>query len=563
MNRKRIFGAGRSAAHGRPGRHWSLCLICLLLALPWMGGPARASWNTEYQFGAELPAPPNDPLLYGTTSAFLWVPPAAKRIRAVVLAPANIIERRFCDDPIIRAEAARDGIALLFFQAGWRGNLLQTPQLTTVVQALLDKMADVSGYDELKTVPWIPFGHSGNSQFITSIARQNPQRILANIVVKGALPEPDKDAGTAGLVGIPILFVTGQFEEVMPPGKVRDAWWGVQMQRFAVTRQAVPDSLINGMEDRSHGHLNWFADMSGYAALFLHKAMMARLGSPTSPNDKLLSVPFSSGWLTDPAGVNPPAPVKKYKGDPTQAFWNFDQEQARAWNVQFHRDEGKKEQLTAFTQDGVIAPWWPGWVVQNLDFRPLPDGKSFTVGAQFRDEVPQPFADAGTKLGHSPNGPIQFLVLGWAGATEQTGPNTFRVRFDREGVNGRTVHLLIGALHPGDAQYRETYAAASMNVPYHNDEGTKQTLTFPQIPDVKAGTASVPLNATVDSGLSPDYYVSWGPAVIDGNRLRFTALPARAKYPIEVRVTAYQWGKSTEPKYATSNTITQTFHIVK
>ncbi len=534
---------------------WTLGLLIGGLSLT---APARADWNTEYQFGTQMPAPPNDPVLWTNTTAFLWVPPQTHHIRAVVLAPANIIERRFCDDPIIRAEAARDGIALVFFQAGWKKEIFDTPRLTEVVQTVLDRLAAVSGYDELRTAPWIPFGHSGNSAFCAAIARQNPQRILANIVVKGVLPNPAKDGSTAGLVGIPILFVTGQFEEVMPPGGVRDAWWGVQMKRFSDAKAAVPDALINGMEDRSHGHLTWFPEMSRYAALFLHKAVTARL----APDGSLVAVPFASGWLTDPTGVHPPAPVAQYKGDPRQAFWNFDQEQARAWQPLFAIDRGKKEQMLAFVQDGQTAPWWNGWAVQVIKFEPLADGESFTTDAVFRDEIPTPFADAAVKLGHSARGPIEYTVLGWAGATEQTGPNTFRVRFDREGVNGRTLHVVIGALHHGDAEYRETIAAASMDLPGSNP-GTKQTITFPPITDVKAGTASVPLGATVDSGLKPDYYVSWGPAVIDGDRLRFTPLPARAQYPIEVRVTAYQWGKATAPQFATATPVTQTFNIVR
>ena len=506
-----------------------------------------------------MTAPPNDPNEWTNTTAFLWVPSQAHTIRAVVLAPANIIERRFCDDPIIRAEAAKDDIAIVFFQAGWKTQMFGTPELPEFIQTILDRLADASGYAELRTVPWIPFGHSDNSLFITAIARQVPQRILANIVVKGALPDPDTDGSTAGLVGIPILFVTGQYEEVMPPGGVRDAWWGIQMERFATAKTAVPDALINGMEDRGHGHLSWQPDMSRYAALFLHKAMAARLGPQ---GDTLHAVPFDSGWLTDPTEVNPPAPVKQYKGDPHLAFWNFDKEQVRAWQTLYDKDRGKKGQMLAFTQDGQIAPWWTGWVAQALKFEPLPDGDSFRVHAVFRDQVPAPLAGAGTPLGHSPQGPILYNILGWAGATEQTGPDTFRVRFDREGVNGRTLHVVIGALHHGDAEYQETVAAASMDLS-NNTVGTKQTVTFPQIADVKAGTVSIPLGATVDSGLKPDYYVSWGPAVIDRNQLRFTTLPAGAKYPIEVKVTAYQWGKTTAPLFATATPVTQTFHIVK
>ena len=347
----------------------------------------------------------------------------------------------------------------------------------------------------------------------------------------------------------------------MPPGKVRDAWWGVQMKRFADARAAVPESLITGMEDRSHGHLNWFPDMSRFVALYIHKAMAARLGNGDEATLKPVS--FESGWLTDPDEKKPLAPVKQYKGNPQQAFWQFDQEIAQAWQPLYDHDRGKKEQLLAFTQDRKIPPWWNGWALQSYVFRPLQDGVSFTADAVFRDEVPQPFADAGIKLGHSSNGPIQFQMLGWAGGSEQTGPNQFRIRFDREGVNGRTLHILLGAIHPGDAEYRETVAVASFDLPGNNHDGVRQKLVFDPIPDVPAGTLSVPLHAATDSGLKIDYYVSYGPATIDGDAIRLMPIPAMARFPIEVKVTAYQWGRSIDPKIATSDFVTRTFHITK
>ncbi len=526
----------------------------------------------DYQFGLVIPKDvpaegvpkldkPDPTTLTGDTHAFLWIPPHASKIRGVLLCPANIIERRICSDEITREEAARDGLAMLFFQAGWGRDFVNTPKLVPFIESMLNQFADLSGYDELKTVPWIPFGHSGNSQFCQALARQKPERTLANVVIKGALPNPDKDGSTSGLVGIPILFVTGQFEEVAPPGGVRDAWWGVQMKRFATAKAAVPEALISGIEDRSHGHLNWFPDMSHYVAMFIHKAVVARVNE-TNATPTLTAVPYSSGWLADPDEINPSAPVKDYKGDPTKAFWFFDEEQVLSWKSLYDKDRGKKEQMLAFVQDGAVAPWWNGWAVQQLKFEPLADGETFTAEAQFRDEIPPPFSDAGTKLGHSTQGDIQYQILGWAGNMEQIGPKTFRVHFDREGVNGRTVHVLIGAIHPGDAEYRETVVVGTFDVPYNN-AGTPQKITFPPIADVKADTQIVPLNATVDSKRKPDYYVSWGPAEVEGDHLKILDIPDRAKYPIEVKVTAYQWGTANDPKFATATPVTQTFHIVK
>jgi hypothetical protein len=514
--------------------------------------------NSIYQFGVAIPKSATDPLIWNQTNAFLWVPPDCRRIRAVILAPANVIERRFCDDPIVRAEAARDGLAIVFFNAGWKKEIFDTPDCITYVESMLDALADKSGYDELRTIPWIPFGHSGNSSSSQAMAQWKPGRTLANIVVKGKIPGVGKNGSKAAITGIPTLFVTGEFEEVMPPGGVRNAWWTRQMELFHEGRAAVPDSLMTGLEDRSRGHLAWFPDTSSYAAMFIHKAVEARLGA----DGKLRPVAFDSGWLADPDGKVPAAPAAKYNGRLTDAFWFFDREQERAWESLQNRDKGKKEQLLAFDQDGQIAPWWKGWGVQELKFEPLPDGESFRVAAQFRDEVPPPFADAGVKVGHATDGQIEFRVFGWAGNMKQTGPDTFRVQFDREGVNGRTLHVLIGAIHPGNAEYRETMAAAHFFLPGSPD-GAKQTIAFPEIHDVTAATKSILLGATSDSGLPVRYYVSWGPAKIDGDTLRLAEIPARAKYPIEVKVTAYQWGKATDPKIASAQSVTCIFHITQ
>jgi hypothetical protein len=515
--------------------------------------------NSVYQFGVTIPKSGTDPLISGQTNAYLWVPPKCERLRGVIIAAANVIERRFCDDPTIRGEAAREGLAIVFFNAGWNRGIFDSPECVAYMESLLDQLADKSGYEELKTVPWIPFGHSGNSSFCQAMAQLKPERTLANIVVKGKIPGVGKDGSKAALIGIPTLFVTGEFEEVMPPGRVRNAWWPRQMELFHDGRAVVPDSLMTGLEDRSRGHLAWLPDTSAYAALFIHNAVEARLG----PDGRLRPVPFGSGWLADPEGKIAAAPVGQYKGKASDAFWFFNEAQERAWEPLQHRDEGKKEQLVAFVQDGQIAPWWKGWGVQELKFEPLPDGESFRVAATFRDEVPEPFADAGVKVGHATDGQIEYRVFGWAGNIEQTGADTFRVRFDREGVNGRTTHVLIGAIHPGDAEYRQTMAAAHFYIPGNNTEGTKQTIIFPEIHDVSAAAQPIPLGGSASSGLPVRYYISWGPARIEDGNLRLAGIPVRAKYPIEVKVTAYQWGKVTDPKFASAQPVTRVFHITR
>ena len=73
--------------------------------------------------------------------------------------------------------------------------------------------------------------------------------------------------------------------------------------------------------------------------------------------------------------------------------------------------------------------------------------------------------------------------------------------------------------------------------------------------------AAVPLKAVSDSGLPVSYYVRNGPAEVKGDRLVFTPIPPRAKFPVKVTVVAYQWGRSIEPLAQTATPVEQTLMI--
>ena len=79
---------------------------------------------------------------------------------------------------------------------------------------------------------------------------------------------------------------------------------------------------------------------------------------------------------------------------------------------------------------------------------------------------------------------------------------------------------------------------------------------------MKAGTPSVPLSATADSGLPVSYFVVVGPAIVKDGKLVFTKIPPRAKLPITVTVAAWQWGRNTEPKIKRAEIVRQSFALL-
>ena len=72
---------------------------------------------------------------------------------------------------------------------------------------------------------------------------------------------------------------------------------------------------------------------------------------------------WRKAWLTDLTLLKEPrypaAPYKEFTGDPTLAFWQFDEEMAKANETYVARDRGKKLQMVTFLQDGKpLAPAW-------------------------------------------------------------------------------------------------------------------------------------------------------------------------------------------------------------
>jgi hypothetical protein len=104
---------------------------------------------------------------------------------------------------------------------------------------------------------------------------------------------------------------------------------------------------------------------------------------------------------------------------------------------------------------------------------------------------------------------------------------------------------------------------AVMRIPARLGQGTQQTIAFPDIPDVKVGTKEVPLQAVSSVGLPVEYYVDYGPTYLKDGVLHLTEIPPCVKYPVEVSVTAWQYGTMSEPKVQTAEPVTRTFRITK
>jgi hypothetical protein len=284
----------------------------------------------------------------------------------------------------------------------------------------------------------------------------------------------------------------------------------------------------------------------------------------------------TKGWLVQRWHLNQlrtvkPAPFAKYTGDPKEEFWAFDKEMA--WDTQnyFADRSGKLPQLLSLTTDDMPLAKGCGEPV-DLPFLPLADGVTFRLQTAFMSLVPGDathnqnaarwaYLPPGSPLGHATgDGPIELHKI--VGPVIQTGTNTFRIAFS--GVSstrdGRNNDIWLWGSQAGDTKYKNIVQQAHMRIPDFN-QGTPQRITFPEIPGQKAGTKSLKLGAVSDSGREVYYYVREGPAEIDGDELRFTSIPPRARFPVKVTVVAWQLGRNGDPKLMTATPVEQTFEI--
>ena len=251
-----------------------------------------------------------------------------------------------------------------------------------------------------------------------------------------------------------------------------------------------------------------------------------------------------------------PAPYLQYKGDRHDAFWYFDREMAELTEECYRQERDLLPQYVSFMQEGELVPYTPqSHVTLSARFLSEADGVTFHLKAVYTDSLRASLTD-----GHSAAVPRIERICG---PVKQVNDTIFVLDFYRMGTTNkkRTPSITRVASAGGDRQYKECVQELNFNIPYPLTEGRRQCILFPGIGDVKAGTESVTLDATSDCGLPVYYYVKEGPAEIRGNKVIFTKIPPRSRYPLKVTVVAWQYGIA--GKVQTAEPVERTFFIVE
>lgn len=117
------------------------------------------------------------------------------------------------------------------------------------------------------------------------------------------------------------------------------------------------------------------------------------------------------------------------------------------------------------------------------------------------------------------------------------------------------------AVWPGDDVLKRALQQARLAVPTWNDKGAKQVISFEQPVDMVEDDEPQQLRATSSAGLPVRFTVREGPAEMKGDMLHLTDIPVRARMPITVTVVAWQFGRATEPRVQTAETVVRLLRV--
>lgn len=438
-----------------------------------------AEWQWSTQIRTFVSAETND-----YPRAFLWIPANCKQVRAVVVGNHNMLEEGIMEHPTFRKQMAKLGIAELWITPGlnqtWEPN---KEDAQAAFDEMMNSLAEISGYSELKFAPIIPIGHSAMSTFPWNFAAQNNERTLAVLSIHGDAPSTNltgygrKNLDWANLKidGIPGLMVEGEYE-----------WWEARVQPALDYKKSHPKSCISFLCDAGCGHFDYSEQLIDYLCLFIEKAVKCRLPKYISLNKPVELIPVNpeNGWLADRWHIDSIPSAKSasyvdYKGDKTNAFWYFDKEMTQKTELIYARQRSKKEQYIGFVQnDNLLSFDTKSHARINAKFEPATDGLTFYVNVVFTDTL-----RTKTVNEHAKGKPVITRICG---PVEKVNDSTFTVRFYRMGLNNtkRTADIWLIAANDGDKNYKSTVQQLNIRIPYRNTIGKEQQITFDSIPDI-------------------------------------------------------------------------------
>ncbi len=375
-----------------------LCLVSVDAACAASDSQATDKAAFEvYQY--RVPAPDGK-----NAAAYLWVPPDAQVIRAVMVGIHNGLPVTILQNPAVRKVCAEYGIAQILLipngsDIGTNGMLkdlnfdITDPARTAIYDGYIQTLAGISGHPELTLAPVIPLAHSAYCSFPLELALRDAGHCLMAIPIKAGMPniytfyaeggKSLKPAPELTMESVPILFVSSLNQSTVT------SQWKTQAVPYGSGSSGHPqtyrdDTDANAGDTYQKGNelfgINWemmscHFDMMPrnyeFIARYIAAVSQARLPMPPpAPGTRpvLKNLTLDSGWLVDrfysnstqPTPGKPyfePAPYKDYKGPKNQALWYPNEELARTTQQTMIGESSRKfEMFTIMDRDGQPLP---------------------------------------------------------------------------------------------------------------------------------------------------------------------------------------------------------------
>ena len=486
-----------------------------------------------------------------TGTAFVWLPPASKTLRGLLIGGKIGIELELALDPEIRKACADNDIGIIYFLPHisklfhyWEEGATDAARLLKTI----DGIAELTGHPEIKRVPWITMGHSTGGMFCRNVAYWQPARVGGIIHVRsGNLFQTVHYPPSGSLAGVPFLAVNGQFETHGPrggnrPELGRETLIYFNREDMQKLQQLDPNHLAALLVEPGGDHFHDSVETSACIALFIRKIAHYRLPGTLPPGGgtvKVMPIKREDGWLSDADlydRKHTTAPFADYTGDKAKAWWHFDGEIAKAGDA-LQRNAGNYQALSSPTVT---------WLDEG-------DGWTFRVKSEFLDRMPSIYGGkVGDKVvGHATT-PIFYRCLA-ADGISRVGPDTFRVLRP-------TKPAFIVAVNEGDEHFQRTSRTTNLTIPQAS--GTEQAIEFPAPANMRVGGEPQPLTARATSKLPVYYEVDYGPVEVKDGTLVLSELPVGAKLPIECKVTAYQQGRRIGNMISPATAVSRTFEVI-
>lgn len=236
-----------------------------------------------------------------------WVPEDVERIRAVFIIPANSDSKHIGEHDAVREVARRHEMAIVYMR---KGDVAE-------VQRILDALAERTGIEEFRHVPWLPMGKSSRGMFPVRMVWQHPDRTIASFSYHGETPPYPPDE-SARLDGQTILHVNVNGETEWGGTwfvHVRPSLLNYRRYQSWLPHIAVAKGVDHGDYVDVNGGPGWGKEHPGevtcirvwdYLAVFMDKALALRLPPDAYATEgpiELRPVDASKGYLVDPFAV--------------------------------------------------------------------------------------------------------------------------------------------------------------------------------------------------------------------------------------------------------------------